>query len=113
MEVYTLREAARKAKIGMQTLKRACEEGLIKASRLPDRQWRIAESALDEALHKGINLASLPKRAKGRNRNHPRSNAPRRNASASRNMPERFAALIQEGAELLCSFLDGTTSPPV
>ena len=67
MEVYTLKEAARKAKIGIQTLKRACEEGLIKATRLPNRQWRIAESALEEALHKGINLASLPKRAKGRN----------------------------------------------
>jgi hypothetical protein len=35
MEVYTLKEAARKAKMGVETLKRACEEGLIKASQLP------------------------------------------------------------------------------
>jgi excisionase family DNA binding protein len=63
MEVYTLKEAARHTKIGAETLKRACEEGLIKATRLPNRQWRIAESALEEALHKGINLSGLVKRA--------------------------------------------------
>jgi excisionase family DNA binding protein len=44
MEVYTIKEAARKTKIGMETLRRACEEGLIKASKLPNREWRIAES---------------------------------------------------------------------
>jgi len=54
MEIYTLKQAARHAKIGIETLKRACEEGLIKASQLPNREWRIAESALEEALHKGI-----------------------------------------------------------
>jgi hypothetical protein len=52
--------------MGMDTLKRACEEGLIRATRLPNRQWRIAESALQEALHKGLNLTTVPKRAKGR-----------------------------------------------
>src|SRR5215469_13439555 len=44
MEVYTLKQAARNAKIGVETLKRACEEGLVRASQLPNRQWRIAES---------------------------------------------------------------------
>lgn len=40
MEVYTpLTEAARKAKMGVETLKRACEEGLIKASQLPNSIW--------------------------------------------------------------------------
>ena len=67
MEVFTLKEAARKAKMGVQTLKRACEEGLIKAVKLPSRQWRVTESALEEAMHKGIDLRSLPKRAKGKN----------------------------------------------
>jgi excisionase family DNA binding protein len=62
MEVYTLKEAARHTKIGMETLKRACEEGLIKATHLPNRQWRIAESALEEALHKGITFAGPSKR---------------------------------------------------
>ena len=49
MEVYTLGEAACKAKIGVQTIKGACEEGLIKASHLPNRQCHIAESALEPA----------------------------------------------------------------
>ena len=66
MEIYTLKQAARNAKIGMETLKRACEEGLIKATQLPNRQWRIAESALQEALHKGIDLRGLTKRGKKR-----------------------------------------------
>lgn len=70
MEVYTLKEAARKAKIGMETLKRACEEGLVKASQLPNRQWRIAESALEEALHKGLDLRNMTKRA-GKKRPQP------------------------------------------
>jgi excisionase family DNA binding protein len=50
MQIYTLKEAARKTKIGMETLKRACEEGLIKATRLANGQWRIAESALEAAF---------------------------------------------------------------
>ena len=64
MEVYTLKEAGRKAKIGVETLKRACEEGLIKATRLANGQWHIAESALSDALHRGLDLRSLSKRAK-------------------------------------------------
>lgn len=51
MEVYTLKQAAHKAKMGAETLKRACEAGLLKAVKLPNRQWRIGE----EALHKFIN----------------------------------------------------------
>jgi len=70
MEIYTLKQAARNAKIGLETLKRACEEGLIKASQLPNRQWRIAESALEEALHKGIDLRGLSRRA-GKKRPQP------------------------------------------
>ncbi len=64
MEIYTLKEASRKAKIGIETLKRACEEGLIKATRLANGQWRVAESALSEALHHGLDLRNLTKRAK-------------------------------------------------
>ena len=64
MEIYTLKEASRKAKIGIETLKRACEEGLIKATRLANGQWRVAESALSEAMHKGIDLRGITKRAK-------------------------------------------------
>ncbi len=71
MEVYTLKQAARKAKIGMETLKRACEEGLIKATRLANNQWRIAESALEEALHKGLDLRGLSKKPKGKKRPQP------------------------------------------
>lgn len=66
MQIYTLKEAARKTKIGVETLKRACEEGLIKATRLANRQWRIAESALEEALHEGIDLRGLTKGSKGK-----------------------------------------------
>ena len=62
MEVYTLKEAARHAKMGVETLKRACEEGLIQASKLPNREWRIAESALEEAMHKGLDLRGITKR---------------------------------------------------
>jgi predicted site-specific integrase-resolvase len=46
MEIYTLKEASRKTKIGVETLKRACEEGLIQATHLANNQWRVAESAL-------------------------------------------------------------------
>lgn len=70
MEVYTLKEAARKAKMGVETLKRACEEGLIKASQLPNREWRIAESALEEAMHKGLDLRGITKRT-GKKRPQP------------------------------------------
>lgn len=63
MKVYTIKEAARDTKIGMEPLKRACEEGLIRATRLSNKQWRIAESALVEALDKGIDFSSLPKKA--------------------------------------------------
>jgi excisionase family DNA binding protein len=70
MEIYTIKQAARHAKIGMETLKRACEEGLIKATQLPNRQWRIAESALQEALHKGVDLRGLTKRT-GKKRPQP------------------------------------------
>ena len=66
MQIYTLKEAARKTKIGVETLKRACEEGLIKATRLANRQWRIAESALEEALNEGIDLRGLSKGSKGK-----------------------------------------------
>jgi hypothetical protein len=62
MKVYTIREAARETKIGMEALKRACEEGLIAATKLTNGQWRIAESALAESLHKGMNLQTLPKK---------------------------------------------------
>ena len=62
MEIYTIKEASRKTKIGVETLKRAFEEGLIKATRLANNQWRVAESALEEALHKGIDLRGLTKR---------------------------------------------------
>ncbi len=70
MEVYTLKQAARNAKIGVETLKRACEEGLVRASQLPNRQWRIAESALEEAMHKGIDLRGLTRRT-GKKRPQP------------------------------------------
>jgi excisionase family DNA binding protein len=70
MEIYTIKQAARHAKIGMETLKRACEEGLIKATQLPNRQWRIAQSALEEALHKGVDLRGLTKRT-GKKRPQP------------------------------------------
>lgn len=66
MEIYTLKEASRKTKIGAETLRRACEEGFIKATRLANSQWRIAESALEEALHKGLDLRGLTKRSKGK-----------------------------------------------
>ena len=63
MEVYTIKQASRKTKIGVETLKRAFEEGLINATRLANNQWRVTESALEEALHKGIDLSGLTKRS--------------------------------------------------
>ncbi len=65
LHVYTIREASRKTKIGSETLKRACEEGLINASRLPNKGWIISESALEEALHHGIDLRALKSKGKG------------------------------------------------
>lgn len=47
--------------MALETLKRALEEGLIKGTQLANRQWRIAESALEEALHDGIDLRGLTK----------------------------------------------------
>ncbi len=70
MEIYTLKEAARKVKIGVEPLRRACEEGLIKATRLAGNQWRIAETALEEALHRGIDLRGTTKRS-GKKRPQP------------------------------------------
>ena len=62
MQVYTIKEASRKTQIGQDTLRHACEEGLIRASRLANNQWRIAESALEEALHEGIDLRGVAKK---------------------------------------------------
>ena len=70
MEIYTIKEASRKTKIGVETLKRAFEEGLIKATRLSNNQWRVAESALEEALHKGLDLRGLTKKV-GKKRPQP------------------------------------------
>jgi excisionase family DNA binding protein len=64
VQIYTVKEASRKTKIGVETLKRALEEGLIKGTQLANRQWRIAESALEEALHQGIDLRGLAKVSK-------------------------------------------------
>lgn len=66
MKVYTLKEAARHSKIGMESLRRAFEEGLVKASRLPNRQWLVTESALEEALNSGIELPKAPKKSRGK-----------------------------------------------
>lgn len=71
MEIYTLKEGSRKTKIGMETLRRAFEEGLIKANRLANNQWRVAESALEEALHKGIDLRGLSKKRTGKKHSQP------------------------------------------
>ncbi len=62
MEVYTLKQAARKAKIGVETLKRACEEGMMKATKLPNNQYRIVDEALFAALQEGSIFPSAPKR---------------------------------------------------
>ena len=70
MHIYTIKEAARTTKIGIETLKRACEEGLIQATRLANNQWRISESALEAALHEGIDLRGLSKRT-GKKRPQP------------------------------------------
>lgn len=64
MRVYTIKEAARVSKIGGEALKRACDEGLIKASRVANGRWLITESALEEAMHEGIDFTSVSKRSK-------------------------------------------------
>ena len=66
MEVYTLKQAAHKAKMGVETLKRACEEGLLKAVKPPNRQWRIGEEALRKFINEvgGDLNALLPKVAR-------------------------------------------------
>ena len=61
MEVYTLKEASRVTKIGVETLRRACQEELIKAVRLPGGEYRITDVALEQALSRGIELPSAPK----------------------------------------------------
>ena len=66
MRIYSLDEAARKALMGRETMKRALEAGLIKGTRLPNGQWRVAESALEEALHEGMDLRTLPQRARAK-----------------------------------------------
>ena len=64
MDVYTLKEAARVTKIGMETLRRACQEDLIKAVRLPNGEYRITETALEQALSKGLDLHALARQRK-------------------------------------------------
>ena len=64
MKVYTLKEAARDVLIGVETLRRACEEKLIRATKLPNGQWVIAESALADALDRGLDLRAVPKRTR-------------------------------------------------
>jgi excisionase family DNA binding protein len=64
MDVYTLKEAARVTKIGKETLRRACQEGLIKAVRLPNGEYRITESALEQALSRGLELQALSRQRK-------------------------------------------------
>ena len=66
MDVYTLKEAARVTKIGMETLRRACQDDLIKAVRLPNGEYRITDTALEQALSRGITLPSAPKSKKKR-----------------------------------------------
>jgi excisionase family DNA binding protein len=64
MDVYTLKEAARVTKIGMETLRRACQEGLIKAVRLPNGEYRITDTALEQALSRGLDLQALSRQRK-------------------------------------------------
>jgi excisionase family DNA binding protein len=64
MEVYTLKEAARVTKIGIETLRRACQEGLIKAVRLPNGEYRVTSTALEYALSKGLDLQALSRQRK-------------------------------------------------
>lgn len=70
IKIFTIKEAARESNIPETTLKRACEEGLIRANRTPSG-WRIAESALEEALDKGLNLKGLSKKPAGKKQQQP------------------------------------------
>jgi excisionase family DNA binding protein len=64
MDVYTLKEAARVTKIGKETLRCACQEGLIKAVRLPNGEYRITDTALEQALSRGLDLQALSRQRK-------------------------------------------------
>jgi excisionase family DNA binding protein len=83
MQIYTLKEASRKTKIPMETLKRACEEGLIRANKLANRQWRISESALEAALDEGLDMRGLVKRTGGKKK-RPQPEALRRHQEQRR-----------------------------
>ena len=65
--------------MGRETIKRALEAGLIKGTRLPNGQWRVAESALEEALQEGMDSRSLPQR---RSAKQPQPEALRKAAEA-------------------------------
>jgi len=88
MEVYTLKEAARVTKIGVDTLRRACQEGVIKAVRLPNREYRITDTALELALSRGLDLQGLSRQRK---KKRPQPEALRRAQEARRH------AKTQEG----------------
>ena len=64
MDIYTLKEAARMTKIGRETLRRACQEDLIKAVHLPNGEYRITETALEQALSKGLDLQTVSRQRK-------------------------------------------------
>src|SRR5215212_4731604 len=64
MDVYTLKQAARVSKIGVETLRRACQEDLIKAVRLPNGEYRITDTALEQALSRGLDLQALSRQRK-------------------------------------------------
>ncbi len=89
MDVYTLKEAARVTKIGKETLRRACQEGLIKAVRLPNGEYRITDTALEQALSRGLDLQALSRQRK---KKRPQPEALRRALEARRH------AKTQEGA---------------
>ena len=81
MDVYTLKEAARGTKIGKETLRRACQEELIKAVHLPNGEYRITETALEQALSRGLDLQALSKQRK---KKRPQLEALRRTLEARR-----------------------------
>ena len=84
MQIYTLKEASRKTKIPMETLKRACEEGLIRANKLANKQWRIAESALEKALDEGLDMRGLGKSRTSGKKKKPQPEALRRHQEEQR-----------------------------
>jgi predicted site-specific integrase-resolvase len=95
MQIYTLKEASRKTKIPAETLKRACEEGLINSCKLANKQWRITESALERALDEGIDLRVLAKKRAGARR--PQPEALRRHQEALRRQQEQRRSLQSTG----------------